>query len=91
MPPSHLYVSSPVNALVQGILREDKTLSHILERGDFGLGTFNDLDGEMVVLDGVFYQLRSDGPSEMISQSALLSQSEMISQCELIYQSALMS
>ena len=48
-----LYVSSPVNALVKGILREDKTLKEVLEHGDFGLGTFNDLDGEMVLLDGV--------------------------------------
>jgi len=56
-----LYVSSPVNALVQGILREDKTLLQVLEHGNFGLGTFNDLDGEMVLVDGVFYQLRSDG------------------------------
>ena len=56
-----LYISSPVNALVQGILREDKTLKDILRHGNFGLGTFNDLDGEMVILDGVFYQLHSDG------------------------------
>lgn len=56
-----LYVSSPVNALVQGILREDKTLQQVLEHGNFGLGTFNDLDGEMVLVDGIFYQLRSDG------------------------------
>jgi len=56
-----LYVSSPVNALVQGILREDKTLKQVLSHGNFGLGTFNDLDGEMVLVDGVFYQLRSDG------------------------------
>jgi len=56
-----LYVSSPVNALVQGILREDKTLLQVLGHGNFGLGTFNDLDGEMVLVDGVFYQLRSDG------------------------------
>ncbi len=56
-----LYVSSPVNALVQGILREDKTLTQVLVHGNFGLGTFNDLDGEMVLVDGVFYQLRSDG------------------------------
>ena len=51
-----LYVSSPVNALVQGILREDKTLEQVLHRGDFGLGTFDDLDGEMVLVDGIFYQ-----------------------------------
>ncbi len=56
-----LYVSSPVNALVQGILREDKTLQQVLGHGNFGLGTFNDLDGEMVLVDGIFYQLRSDG------------------------------
>ena len=56
-----LYVSSPVNALVQGILREDKTLEQVLSHGNFGLGTFNDLDGEMVLVDGIFYQLRSDG------------------------------
>lgn len=29
--------------------------------GDFGLGTLNGLDGELVVLDGKFYQVRSDG------------------------------
>jgi len=56
-----LYVSSPVNDLVQCILLEDKTLLQVLEHGNFGLGTFNDLDGEMVLVDGVFYQLRSDG------------------------------
>jgi acetolactate decarboxylase len=33
----------------------------LLRHGDFGLGTFNSLDGEMLVLDGVCYQLRSDG------------------------------
>ena len=67
MSQSNLYVSSPVNALVQGILREDNALSHILKKGDFGLGTFNDLDGEMVLLDGVFYQLRSDGTALVAS------------------------
>jgi acetolactate decarboxylase len=62
--PNSLYVSSPVNALVQGILREDKTLAEILAHGNFGLGTFNDLDGEMVLVDGIFYQLKSDGSVE---------------------------
>ena len=60
-----LYVSSHVNALVKGILREDKTLKEVLEHGDFGLGTFNDLDGEMVLLDGIFYDLHSDGKTNV--------------------------
>ncbi|WP_019593516.1 acetolactate decarboxylase [Thioalkalivibrio sp. ALM2T] len=60
-PAASLYVSAPVNALVEGLYREDTTIADILSKGDFGLGTFNDLDGEMVVLDGEVYQLRSDG------------------------------
>ena len=30
-----LYVSSPVNAIVKGILREDKTLKEVLDHEDF--------------------------------------------------------
>jgi acetolactate decarboxylase len=33
----------------------------LLRHGDFGLGTYNSLDGEMLVLDGACYQLRGDG------------------------------
>ena len=68
--PNSLYVSSPVNALVQGILREDKTLAQILTHGNFGLGTFNDLDGEMVLVDGIFYQLKSDGSVDKATLSS---------------------
>ena len=50
-----------MNALVEGLYRQDTTIADILARGDFGLGTFNDLDGEMVVMDSQVYQLRSDG------------------------------
>jgi acetolactate decarboxylase len=31
------------------------------EHGDLGLGTFEDLDGEMIVIDGQFFQVRTDG------------------------------
>jgi acetolactate decarboxylase len=31
------------------------------EHGDLGLGTFEDLDGEMVIVDGHFFQVRSEG------------------------------
>lgn len=56
-----LFVSAPVKALVEGIYREDRTVTSLAEHGDFGLGTFNDLDGELVMLEGRVYQLRADG------------------------------
>ncbi len=37
-----------------------------MQHGDFGLGTLNDLDGEVVVLDGVAYQQRADGSSRVL-------------------------
>lgn len=64
---SALHVTAPVNALVEGIYQEKTTITDLLARGDFGLGTFNDLDGEMVVLDGTVYQLRSDGQAYTVT------------------------
>ncbi len=56
-----VYLCAPVNALVEGIYEEHIPLSQVREHGDFGLGTFDDLDGEMVMLDGHVYQIAGDG------------------------------
>ncbi len=62
-----VYLSAPINALVEGFQVENTTVAEIKERGDFGLGTFNYLDGEMVILDGEVYQIRSDGKTYPVS------------------------
>ena len=56
-----LYQTSLMSALMAGIYEGEATYGQIRKYGDFGLGTFNELDGEMVGFDGRFYQLRSDG------------------------------
>ena len=66
-----IYLCAPVNALVEGIYKENIPLAEIKKHGDFGLGTFNDLDGEMVMLDGHAYQIASDGRVKVIDDSAL--------------------
>ncbi|CAD6007335.1 Alpha-acetolactate decarboxylase [Agreia sp. COWG] len=58
---------SLMSALLDGVYDGDLTVSELLEHGDFGLGTFNALDGEMLVLDGVCYRLRADGTAERAS------------------------
>lgn len=47
-------------ALAAGDYGGGVPLSEIREHGDFGLGTFDRLDGEMIVLDGEVYQVLSD-------------------------------
>lgn len=37
------------------------TLRDLKKHGDFGIGTFDGLDGEMIAVDGIFYQIRGDG------------------------------
>jgi acetolactate decarboxylase len=60
--PQHtLFQVSTSGALVQGIYERAVSSRFLLNYGDFGLGTFENLDGEMVVLDGDIYQVRSDG------------------------------
>ena len=36
------------------------------KHGDFGIGTFDQLDGEMIAFDNEFYHLRSDGSAEKV-------------------------
>lgn len=68
---SSVYLCAPVNALVEGIYEQNIPLAEIKQHGDFGLGTFNDLDGEMVMLDGKIYQVKSDGRTHPVADSVL--------------------
>jgi len=54
---STLYQISTSSALAEGVYSGSVCSSVLLEHGDFGLGTFEDLDGEMVILDGQIYQV----------------------------------
>jgi acetolactate decarboxylase len=62
-----LYQTSLMSALIAGLYEGEITYGEIRKHGDFGLGTFNDLDGEMVGFDGTFYQLRSDGSAHPVA------------------------
>ena len=56
-----LYQTSTIDALLAGIYDGTVTFQELSAHGDFGLGTFSALDGEMIAVDGVFYQIRADG------------------------------
>jgi len=50
-----------IDALLAGVYDGSMSLSELKRYGDFGIGTFDALDGEMLLLDGSFYQIRADG------------------------------
>lgn len=66
-----LYQVSTATALVEGIYEGALPIAALRKRGDLGLVTFEDLDGEMVIVDGHFFQVRSDGSVREVEDSVL--------------------
>ncbi|MBK4145207.1 acetolactate decarboxylase [Corynebacterium macginleyi] len=60
-----IFQNSLMSALLDGIYDGEMTISELLAKGNFGIGTFNGLDGEMIILDGTCYQLRGDGSARV--------------------------
>jgi len=56
-----LYQVSTIDALMLGVYDGVQPVSELKKHGDFGIGTFDGLDGEMIVLDGKVYQAKADG------------------------------
>ena len=64
-----VYQVSLMSALMAGVYDGPTTIGSLLEHGSFGVGTFEALDGEMIVLDGHCYRMRSDGSATLVGQS----------------------
>lgn len=52
---------SVLKALDNGILEGTITTGELKKHGDNGLGTFNELNGEMIMMDHVVYRVSADG------------------------------
>ena len=56
-----LHQVSTIDALMQGVYDGNTKLTELATKGDFGIGTLNALDGELILENGQFYQVKSDG------------------------------
>ena len=56
-----IYQTGLLNNLIEGELDGNTPFARMQRLGNFGLGTFHQLDGEMVALRGKIYQIKSDG------------------------------
>ncbi|WP_285848374.1 acetolactate decarboxylase [Paenibacillus sp. MER TA 81-3] len=59
--PVTIFQTSTMSALLDGVYEGSMTMKELARHGDFGLGTFDELDGELIAFDGEFYHLRHDG------------------------------
>ena len=63
------YQVATISSLLAGGYESDTTVGEMLRHGDFGLGTFNGADGEMIVLDGRVYRGTTDGRAHLVPGS----------------------
>ena len=62
-----LYQVSTLQALMLGLYDGDTTVAQLLEQGNHGIGTFNALDGEMLLLGEKAYRIRADGKVTLVA------------------------
>ena len=72
-----LFQVSTIDALSSGLYDGVATVGEIRQRGDFGSGTFEGLDGELIALDGTVYQAQSDGTVKKADPSMKVPFAEM--------------
>ncbi|NLX27034.1 MAG: acetolactate decarboxylase [Lentisphaerae bacterium] len=60
-PKNTVYQISTIDALLAGVYDGHLSCEELVEHGDFGIGTFDRLNGEMLVLDGEVFQVKADG------------------------------
>ena len=65
-PPNEIYQFSLLSALMSGVASSGIPASSLSSYTQ-GLGTFASIDGELILLDGVVYQLKSDGSVHVAS------------------------
>jgi acetolactate decarboxylase len=68
--PDILFQTSPFVALQQGDFDGAYKCGDLKQHGDYGLGTVDNLNGEMIMVDGIVYQIKIDGIAYIVDDSA---------------------
>ena len=69
--PATMVQVSTYNYFAAGNFDGFMSIGDLQRYGDFGLGTFDRVDGEMVEVDGKTYQIRADGKPHLASDTTL--------------------
>ena len=58
--PNSIFQYSTLSALLEGVYDGELTVGELKKQGTFGIGTFNALDGELILFEGQCYKAASD-------------------------------
>lgn len=64
-----MYQTGTINSLMDAVYYGDTTIAELKQHGDFGLGTFDLVDGEMIVCDNHYYRADADGHLSIVDDN----------------------
>jgi acetolactate decarboxylase len=64
-----IYQYSIMDALLAGVFDGNLRFGELRKKGDFGIGAFNRLDGEMLMIDGKVYKMRFNGEIKEVTDN----------------------
>jgi alpha-acetolactate decarboxylase len=64
--PNHIFQYSLLNALMAGVAESGIATSTVCSKGNIGLGTFQRIHGELIILDSTAYRLNDDGHTSKV-------------------------
>jgi acetolactate decarboxylase len=64
------FQTSTIGAVMDGVYQGDTSVGELRAHGDFGIGTFDGLDGEMVMVDGATYRMDAECRAQPASDQA---------------------
>jgi len=67
-----LFQVATISSLTQGVYNGNYSYKKLMQQGNFGLGTFLDLNGEMVAIDGHFYQIEANGKLKTVKPEQIV-------------------
>ncbi len=75
---NQLFQYSTMSALMDGVADTGLPLRELLGHGDLGLGTFRHMVGEMIVLGGRVYHMKSDGTVSAVHDLSIVTPFAMV-------------
>lgn len=69
VPEDFMYQYSIIDALLAGVFDGNLPIGELRKKGDFGIGTFNRVDGELIMDGGVVYRVNYDGSVTLVPDS----------------------
>jgi len=70
--PNDIFQFSVISALVAGLAESGPQCAHLTNHGTHGIGTFSDMNGEMILIDRVAWHMTADGKVRKAALDAML-------------------